>query len=707
MLINLQKYPFLRLLIPMTAGIIVATQIEERVNQNLLWTAVGLFFMLTVYFHVVQQSFSFRWVQGLMVFLFMFSIGLINTRLTSPASKPDNILNQKGERYLVRVVDPPAVRELTTKLSLEVVAVYDSLGRRRASGSIMSYARNSDLTAKLRYGDILLLLKPPEPIAPPTNPGQFDYRAHLKKQGVYHQMFLKENDWVTTGNSVVNPIYALSYAMRDHLLRALQVNGLSGDEYAVASAILLGYDDQLPRFLRKGYTAAGAMHVLCVSGLHVGIVYLIINFLLGVLGTSKASRFLRILLLSGAIWTYAMLTGLSPSVLRATVMLSFVLLGRLFNRKGNVINSLAASAFLLLCVDPMTLYHLGFQLSYTAVLGIVLFHKPIYDLIFVKNKVLNYIWEISAVSIAAQIGTTPLAIYYFDQFPVYFLLSNIIVVPLSFLVIVAGMGVLIFSFIPFVSGFMGVLTSALLFALNTAVLWVERLPGSTLQGIQLLGYESVMLYILLSIILYMIVKQHYKPLLPALMLSLVLMFSFTWRTVKHQAQSLVVVFDLKGVTAIDFIYGRKHVLLADSAVLYDETMRDMNLKGFWTMKGLSGQPDSFEMDVNQVQHDVLRREGHLISFNGKLIVIWQKDSEKLFNFQEPVAADIVLVRGNCPENLEALMKSFHFVQLVTDGSLPPWQKQKWILAAGLAGVSVHDTRNDGAFAWNSAKKNND
>lgn len=704
MLINFQKFPFLRLLIPLIAGIIASGYLKDSINQNLLWSALGLFFILTVYFHIVQQSYKSRWVQGSMVFLFMFTFGLISTRLTSPASKSDNILHHKGKRYLVRVVDPPAIREVTTKLSLEVIAVYDSLGRRPASGSIMSYARNTDHTANLRYGDILLLLKPPELVSNPTNPGQFDYRGHLRKQGIYHQMFLSENDWVSTGKSVINPIYALSYAMRDHLLRALQQNGISGDEYAVASAILLGYDDQLPRFLRKGYTAAGAMHVLCVSGLHVGIVYLIFNFILGILGTSKVSRLARILLLSGAIWIYAMLTGLSPSVLRATVMLSFVLLGRLFDRKGNVINSLAASAFLLLCVNPMTLYHLGFQLSYTAVLGIVLFHKPIYDLIFVKNKVLNYVWEISAVSIAAQIGTTPLSIYYFDQFPVYFLLSNIIVVPLSFLVIVAGMGVLIFSFIPFIAGFMGALTSALLFAMNAAVLWVERLPGSTTQGIQLLGYEAVIMYILLSIILYMIAIQRYKPLLPALMLSLLLMFSFTWRTVKHQTQSMVMVFDLKGVTAIDFIHGKDHVLLADSAVVHDETTREMNMKGFWTLHGLRGKPEFFDMDENQVQHNLLRREDHLISFNGKWIVIWQKNSEKLFSLQKPVAADFVLIRGNCPENLGELMKSFHFEQLVIDGSLPPWQKRNWIMAAGIAGIPVHDTRIVGAFVWNAGEK---
>jgi competence protein ComEC len=325
----------------------------------------------------LKLPFSLRWIDGFVVSLFMLSLGVLNTFIQEPSTHPSHILHQPAGIVLARITDAPEKRELTTRFTLSVIAVKDSLGNTtKASGMVMTFAANSEKTDSLHYGQIIVVLKSPGLVEGPANPGQYDYQAHLRKKGIYHQLFLKDIDWAFTGESKPNPVFALSYRIRDYLLQTLNDNGLDQDELAVASAILLGYDDKLPQYLRKGYAAAGAMHILCVSGLHVGIVFLIVNFLLGLTGKKRSLRIVRTVVLLASIWVYALITGLSPSVLRATVMLSFVLMARLLNRRGNVINSMAASALILLIAEPMTLYHIGFQLSYLAVLGIVLLHKP-------------------------------------------------------------------------------------------------------------------------------------------------------------------------------------------------------------------------------------------------------------------------------------------------------------------------------------------
>lgn len=702
MQLDIQKMPFLRLLIPFIAGILIAAKTDVYLDLWVLWSLLVFLLLFQIVRLFLNFSFSFRWIDGFVVSMFMLTIGMLNTFTKEPSSDPAHILHQTSEVVLARISDSPEKRELTTRFTLDIIAVRDTLGKSaEASGTVMTFAANSEKTDSLRYGQIIVILKPPSLVEGPANPGQYDYQAHLQKKGIYHQVFLKDTDWVFTGESKPNPVFVLSYRIRDYLLQTLKDNGLDQDEFAVASAILLGYDDKLPQYLRKGYAAAGAMHILCVSGLHVGIVFLIVNFLLGLTGKHRSMRIAKTVVLLASIWVYALITGLSPSVLRATVMLSFVLFARLLNRKGNVINSMSASALILLVAEPMTLYHIGFQLSYLAVLGIVLFHKPIFDLIYVKNKVLRYIWEITVVSIAAQLTTTPLSVYYFDQFPVYFWLSNLFLVPLSFLVIVAGMGVLMLSFVPFVSGLIGSLVSLMLYVLNYIVLQVESLPGSTWQMLHLTKLETLWMYVILLILIVILQLKLKKAMLPMMLSVVVLLISFSYRTYHNAKQKSVVVYSVGKGTAVSFISGKEHVLLADSTVLASQKTHEMNIKGYWTEAGLSKIPDLLDVDSSFFNNGFLRREDGLIGFHGGLYYVWTRDSDV---GQSPdgsrIPIKILFVRGNCPENLDEVNGRFEVELIVIDQSVPPWQRKRWIEKTASAGIGLHDLSQHGALLVN-------
>jgi competence protein ComEC len=699
MQIDIQKMPFLRLLIPFIAGILIASQTEFNLDQRLLWSVLVFLLLFQLVRLFLKLPFSLRWIDGFVVSLFMLSLGVLNTFIQEPSTHPSHILHQPAGIVLARITDAPEKRELTTRFTLSVIAVKDSLGNTtKASGMVMTFAANSEKTDSLHYGQIIVVLKSPGLVEGPANPGQYDYQAHLRKKGIYHQLFLKDIDWAFTGESKPNPVFALSYRIRDYLLQTLNDNGLDQDELAVASAILLGYDDKLPQYLRKGYAAAGAMHILCVSGLHVGIVFLIVNFLLGLTGKKRSLRIVRTVVLLASIWVYALITGLSPSVLRATVMLSFVLMARLLNRRGNVINSMAASALILLIAEPMTLYHIGFQLSYLAVLGIVLLHKTIFDLIYVKNKFLRYCWEITAVSIAAQVTTTPLSVYYFDQFPAYFWLSNLFLVPLSFLVIVAGMGVLLLSFVPVVSGLIGSLVSLMLYVLNFIVLQVEALPGSTWQMLHLTLIETLWMYVILLILIAILQLNLKRAMFPVLLAVLALLSSFSYRTYHNMHQKSVVVYSVGIGTAISFVSGKEHVLLADSAVLASQKTHEMNLKGHWTQAGLSGKPVRVACDNVLFDNGFFRRDHDLIGFQGSMFYLWTKDSEV---GQHPdgtrIPIKMLFVRGNCPDKLNEIKERFDVEMIVLDETVPPWQRKRWVEQSKLSGINLHDVKQKGAL----------
>ena len=243
--------------------------------------------------------------------------------------------------------------------------------------------------------------------------------------------------------------------MRDKLLNILKENGLKNNELAVASALILGYKDDLGEELKHSYSSAGATHVLAVSGLHVGIIFLVLNFLLNILDKNDRFKISKAILLICFLWAYATITGLSPSVVRAATMFSFVTIGKSFGKSSSIYNTLCASAFVLLVYNPYLIMEVGFQLSYLAVVGIVYFQSIIYKWIYVKNKFLKYIWMITSVSIAAQLTTFPLGLLYLHQSPTYLFASNLFVIPGAMLII--GLGILLFitSWIPLISGGIG------------------------------------------------------------------------------------------------------------------------------------------------------------------------------------------------------------------------------------------------------------
>ncbi len=677
------KYPFVRMLIPFALGIwcCVCLPALRLSPSTTVIIALGLFALALVTAFVLK-SYRNNWIFGAIMGCYLALAGYALTRVHESEVQKDYFRNFETDAsyYVARVYDAPTERSNSIRVVLSLEYQFgDSLPSRPITGKVMAYFSKTDSAFALRYGDLIAIPAPIRELAPPLNPEEFDYRAYLMRKGITGQAYLRDEDWIDLQVNNGNPLYTFSYRFRDVLLASLQRCGVKNDEFGVAAAILLGYDDKLADEVRKNYVAAGSMHILCVSGMHVGIIYLLASFLLGFLNRKKWQKTLKQILLLTLIWLYAFIAGLSPSILRSALMISLVIIGEMIHRKGFIINSIAASAFILLCVNPYNLFEIGFLLSFSAVIGIVVLQKPIYNLMYVKNKVLDKAWEITAVALAAQLGTIPFTLFYFNQFTTYFWLSNLFMTPISFIVIISGMVLLLVSWIPYVNVLVGYLVWGAVYVMNTIVSWIERLPFSIVKGLYVSEFEFVMLLLIFILLLLCVALKKRRMFIGVLSALLLMMVSVTVRLYQSDHQKGMTFFSLRNHTAVDFVRGGEHVLLADSTLMSDESAVDYSLRGAWTKRHLSSHPETVDLNEDFAS-DYLCKKSNLVSFDGKLLALWDEEQvTDSLSYRLPV--DYLLVCRRQTPDVQSVVKSYNAKLLLIDGSMPRYLAEKWIAQA--------------------------
>ena len=687
------KYPFVRMLIPFALGVwccVCLPSLRFSLSTTIV-IALTLFAMCAVTTFLLK-SYRTTWLNGVVMACYLFVVGHAMARVHEAGVQKDYFRNYESDAsyYVARVYEYPTERENSIRAVLQLEYQFgDSLPSRPIAGRVMAYSPKTDSALALRYGDLIAIPAPVREVTPPLNPEEFDYRAYLMRKGITGQVFLKDEDWIDLEVNNANPLYVFSYRFRDALLVSLQRSGLNDNEFGVAAAILLGYDDKLADEIRKSYVAAGSMHILCVSGMHVGIIYLLASFLLGFLNRKKWQKTLKHLLLLALIWFYALIAGLSPSILRASLMISLVVVGEMIRRRGFIVNSIAASALVLLCINPHNLFEIGFLLSYSAVVGIVVLQKPIYDLFYVKNRLLDKLWEITAVSLAAQIATIPFTLFYFHQFTTYFWLSNLFMTPISFIVVISGMTLLLVSWIPYLNVWVGYLVWGAVYVMNAVVSWVESLPFSIVKGLYVSGLEFAMLLVAFVLLLLMAAMRKRRLLIPILSVLLLVMVSITVRLYQSEGQVGLTFYSLRNHTAVDFVRGGEHVLLADSMLMTDESAVDYSLKGAWAKRHLTARPEVVGLNVDY-EGPYMCKKGNLVSFDGKLLALWDESFfDDSLSYRLPV--DYLIVMGRQKPDVQSIVNSYAPQTLLIDGSVPQYLAERWVGQAneiGLACVNI-------------------
>lgn len=368
--------------------------------------------------------------------------------------------------------------------------------------NIVFYLKNEgDILLK---GDVILLASKLNRIKNNGNPGEFDAENYWAKKGIFYTAFVGEEDYKLIEHQPSNWVIQLMENCRIYLSESLSEN-LKGKELAIAQALILGDKSLLDQEVKNSFTNTGVMHVLAVSGLHIGIIMQILMVVLGyfpkIISRKKALTLVLIVM-----WIYAFITGMSPSVVRAVFMFTVLVIAQLAGRQYSTMNALFFTGFSLCLADPFVLYDIGFQLSFLAMLGIFLFYKPIGSLVYIKNKWLHKVWEGTAIGFAAQLMTTPLSLYYFHQFPNYFILTNIGLMASSGLILGAGIFLFATSWWKALSKITGIVLTWIIFLSLAFIEWVEHLPGGVAYGFTL-SMVTVIGFTLLVLALFLIIRK--------------------------------------------------------------------------------------------------------------------------------------------------------------------------------------------------------
>lgn len=550
---TLKRAPLLRTVIPFILGLLLAKQLSLPAFQ--LGMAVlgllGLWLLLAF----LPVRFTYRWVPGTCLALLLCGFGLFWQTVRAGTSHPGHIshLASQGQGWVVEVLEITSHKERSMRMWARVREAMVNGQSRKAHGGLYITLLLDQHRELPRRGDLIAVKAHADAIEQQPNPGGFDLRNWAASHGTYHQCFAPAERWtlMQRGRHESDAFEQVREVLTGWLADA----GLPASERGLIRALLLGQRDQMAPDMRMDFVKSGTVHVLAVSGTHVGIIYGALVLAMGRMSSRRWGRLLRGLIALAALWAYAGLTGMAPSVMRATVMFSFFSLALMIGRRTNSINSLAGAAWVLLVIDPLMLGQLSFQLSFLAVLGIVVFYAPLYRLWEPPNRVFEFLWALVVVSLAAQSFTTPLSVFIFGAFPVWFLPANMLIVGLVALVIYGGILLLALHAVPLIGPMVATLMQWLLQLLGTLSGFFATLPGAY-PSIRLGFWGMMGLYGLLALAAWWLLLGSMRGRRLTLASLVILLLAWGWTAHQRNEQQDFVVYDDFSDLSVAVVTGR-------------------------------------------------------------------------------------------------------------------------------------------------------
>lgn len=488
-------------------GILLGFWIKINLFFSLL-LLVGLLISLFIAFQKQRRN-AFPFF-GLLALITTCALGLFVTSLSREDSFKNHYshyLSDKHQAWQLKINEVLKPTRYSNRYFVKVSLI----DGHSATGKMLLTLPKDSSKAIYAVDDGFLVLGKAAEIQKPLNPHQFDYRAYLNKKGIYHQIKTKQQQ-IKFSKDPTKTLKGTALNFREHIIVKLRKADFGKEELGVIQALLLGQRNDISESTYDDYKKAGAVHILAVSGLHVGILLLILQFILKPLERLPKGKTIKLVVIVLLLWSFAFIAGLSPSIVRAVTMFSFIAYALHLNRPTNMFNIMAWSMFFILLVKPLFLFEVGFQMSYAAVFAIVWIYPKLQRFWYPKNWLIQKLWQLFSVSIAAQLGVLPLSLFYFHQFPSLFFISNLVVVP--FLGVILGLGILVialglFNVLPqiLVAGY-----NFLIKAMNSVIGWVAQQEGFLFQEISFDRIQMLLLYILIFGLVFTLSKPKFKNL---------------------------------------------------------------------------------------------------------------------------------------------------------------------------------------------------
>ncbi len=476
--------PFFRLLIPLVAGIVTENYLPLHsafVVSTFFLSLLALIFCNLISF---TRFFDRDWMAGIAIHFAILSFGrmIVHIHQDIQIERSSCYSNDRSNFLVLRLLSEPVLRQKSWKAVARITSLYTNGACYIENEKILVYFNENPGALQVSTGAKLLFRKNLKPIQN-IKSIDFDYKGYCRLRHIYAQVYLKSNEFVLIGREQEKTVISILDRFRQKMVIVLknQMPPKSGSGFL--EALLFGFTDDLEPEVLKSYADTGVIHIIAISGLHLALICQLLQKILMGPGRRKFVRWFKFFILVGSLWAYSIFSGSSPSVIRSAAMFSLVLFSRNILREAVLYNTLATSAFVLLCFDPNWLWDTGFQLSYAAILGLRLFVAPLQTILQVQNKILKAIWTAASVSIAAQALTTPISIFYFHRFPVYFLFANLLAVPMSSVILLGGILLCIFYWIQPVARLLGWMLDLGIRCLNGIIYYISKLPGSVIQRI--------------------------------------------------------------------------------------------------------------------------------------------------------------------------------------------------------------------------------
>jgi competence protein ComEC len=611
----------------------------------------------------------------LLSFILFYLIGISVVYFNNDVHYKSYYQNYIGENSIVilkvdKILKPGLFNDKYTVSIVQVNSV-------KTSGKVLLNITRDSLVKPLNVDELLYVKPSFQELKAPLNPHQFNYKNYLVKQGIQQQLFLVNEQFKRIGSQGFS-LQGISAKFRNLVQESLKKHDFKPDELAVVNALLLGQRQDISKQLIADYSSAGAIHILAVSGLHVGIILLILNWLFKPLERLNKGRFIKTVLVVLFLWMFAFVAGLSASVVRAVTMFTFLAIGLSFRRKNIIEFSLITSMFFLLIVKPMFLFDVGFQLSYLAVFGIIWVQPILYKFWNPKLKIVDKFWQLLTVSFAAQAGILPLSLYYFHQFPGLFWMSNLIIIPFLGAILIGGIVIIFLSLIGFLPQFLATIFGFVIAQMNNFVRWISLQEQFLFKDISLSFLMMIASYISIIFLVRFLMDSSLKKMIYFLISIVIFQSVFVFETYQNKSKTGFIVFHKSRSSVLGIRTGKDFLVY--------HNLDSLDIKKFNLIT-------SYKIGENVHQH-FKTQETAIFKFKNEHILLI--DSLGVYQLNKLINPIIVL-QYSPKINLERLIITMQPKQIIADGSNFKSYVSRWEIVCEKEKIPFYYTGKNGAY----------
>ncbi len=672
-----ERVPFLRLLLPLIAGILgykCFPGISLYVMLAIVLAGIVLFSVLAF---AKSLKLAVQYLRFTSLHIALIAAAWTVCYFNDIRNNKDWFANSKADAFVARVVNMPAEKEKTWKLEVEVLHILQSNEVKASEGKAFVYVYKDVHPLNIRQGDTIILPDKWQMIKRSGNPFEFDYAAYCNRNSIYYQQFIAPNEIVVYAKTLPEN---LPLIQRMHNWSVAQLAKYIHDKKVLGlmQAMLVGEEANMDADLRQAYSETGIIHIVAISGSHISFFFLLITFLLGWI-KHKKWQWVKYIAAIPLVWIYVMMSGAPPSAVRAALMFSILGVGFAFDKSSHSLNQLLATAFILLCAEPMWLYAIGFQLSFVAVLSLIIFYRSIYKLYVPTNIVLRTVWQVVAASIAAELLVAPLVVYYFHLFPLQFIVANVIAYLFMGIALIGGVLLVAVSAMPAAATLLASAIEWIVTVFNNLVYWLQHVNPRLFNFLQIDGAELLLLYVAIAGVGYYLLQQNKRGLYVGLASTVLLLALFNLDEWKALNQRNLVVYNINKINHIELIEGKKHWVIHTDTII-DERKKNYVLKPAHCGYG--------------VWNDKRYKNDRLFVLGGKKVFVL----DAMVGGDSKFPVDYVIINfAACAEDVALVQAMYSPVQIVLGNNISRTKQEAIVTDASAKGINIWAVSRNGAF----------